>query len=89
MMNGVGKHFSELADMALAGAKQIQKTPIGTRERSPQEEAALCKKMRAVPQPEFDNMMNVLASEVGHQDGEEQLCSLCKFVGKHAQREAK
>lgn len=89
LLNGTAKHFKELADGAISQALQIQKTPVGTRRKSPQEEAALWKKLRAVPQPEFDNMMNLMATEMGHANDEEKPCAVCSFVAKHAARERK
>jgi hypothetical protein len=89
MLNGVAKHFSELADGTMKAMGDIQKTPVGTRERSPQEGASLWRKMRQIPQPEFDNMMNLMAAEVGHTNDEEQPCAVCSFVLDHASREKK
>lgn len=64
----------------------MQKTPIGTEERSPQAEAALWRRLQLLPQPEHDAVMNAAAQKAGHQNNETEPCGVCQFIVKHVAR---
>lgn len=87
VVNQAAEHFKTLYSATRAELKDMQRTPIGTDERSPQEQAALWRKLRALPGPEFNKAMDIAAEKVGHEAGEEKPCPICQFVAMHAGRE--
>lgn len=86
-VNVAAGHFKQLMTETRKQLKSIQGTPIGTEVRSPQAQAALWAKLRALPAPEFNHAMDIAAEKVGHVMGEEKPCAVCDFVAMHAGRE--
>ncbi len=88
-LNGASDAFADMASGAKRAMREMQKTPMGTEERSGAEQAALWRKMRLLPPEEFNKMMDTAAEKVGHQMGEEKPCAVCSFVTTHAEREGR
>lgn len=86
--NEIGNQFSERASAVLAQAKKMHDGPLGTEPRSVQEQAALWKKITALPDPELDDYMNGLMQKSGHERGEAKPCEGCRFVLQHAPKGA-
>lgn len=77
-------HFKELMTATRAELHRMQGSPIGTEPRSPQEEAAMWKKITSLPDQEFQGFMDKAAEKSGHTNDEQEPCDLCRFVLKHA-----
>lgn len=89
MATHISDAYAHFADLAAATKKELrgmQKTPIGTEERSPQAEAALWRKLQLLPQPEHDAVLNAAAQKVGHQNNEPEPCAVCSFIVKNVAR---
>lgn len=86
LVNGAATYFQGLREATRKQLKEMQGTPIGTEERSPQEQAALWRKITALPDPEFQGFMDFAALKANHQNDEEKPCELCRFIVKNVSR---
>lgn len=83
-VNQAGKHVRDWADRTMEQLRQMQSTPLGTTSRSGQEEGALWKRMRALPEQEFNWLGDQIAEKVGHANDEQKPCEWCGFLTRHA-----
>jgi hypothetical protein len=88
-LNGASEQFADMASATKRALREMQRTPIGTEERSGQEQGALWRKMRLLPDADFNSMLDAAAEKVGHKNDEEAPCQVCSFVLRHAEREGK
>lgn len=89
LLNQASEHFADLSSMTRDQLRGMQKTPIGTEERSPQQEAAIWRKLRQLPAHHFNRIMDEAATKSGHKNNESKPCDTCAFILKHASREGK
>lgn len=89
LVNDALAHFKTMAAETRAQLRQMQGSPIGTTQRSPQKEAALWRRVSALEEPEFQSAMDHMAEKAGHTNDEKQPCDACTFVYKHAARGTK
>lgn len=83
-LNEVGDHFADLAAAIKGELRGLHKGGINTEPRSGQEEAHMWRKMKLLPDKEFNMVGDIIATKVGHQHHEEEPCSWCSFLMKHA-----
>lgn len=83
-INQVSQHARQISGETMKQLRQMQPSPMGTTKRSPQQEAALWKKMKALPSQEFNALGDQIAAKVGHANDEEQPCQWCGFLMAHA-----
>lgn len=89
LLNLVSDHFADLASMTKDHMREMQSTPVGTDPRTPQQEAALWRKLRQLPVHHFNAVLDAAAQKTGHTNDEQQPCDVCTFVLRHAAREGK
>lgn len=75
---------------ALKGEMQkASPSPVGTRARTPREQAALWKKLNGLQKDELQAVMVSMATQAGHQDGEPVPCEVCRFVADQVLKDVK
>jgi hypothetical protein len=86
MMNRVGDSMIDMVGATLGQLREYQKGPLGTEPKSEQEQAALWRQMKLLPQEQFYGLLGALQEKTGHKQDEEEDCEMCKFLRKFAGR---
>ena len=84
-LNEVATYTGKFAEAAREQLRQMQPARWGaSRQRA--ETGGPLAEARELDRDQFDAFLNAAAQKVGHRNDEEQPCSVCAFVMKHAQK---
>jgi hypothetical protein len=82
---GTAKHLQEQMNRTVGAMASLQGDTPGTRQRGKREQNAIFNRISALPREERQSMMVAMAERAGHQDGEQKMCELCRYLGSKAQ----
>lgn len=82
---GTASHLQEQMRRTVSAMGRLQGDAPGTRTRGKREQNAIFDRVTALPREERQAMMVAMAERAGHQDGEEKMCELCRYLGSKAQ----